>query len=226
MNMRKYVLKKGPNDSTGAQDMKGIENEGEIRTYILKKAKEFKSSWIEFARVLYPVWKDKLYRGWGYLTFEGYTAKEIKIRRTTAMKLLGSYSFMEKEEPQYLTKEYIEGDDSGVPQYEAVEALRKAKTKGILDEDEYAKLKTNVFESGYDAKEVKKELTSLIKQREEVSPDEARKRENIRQVQRLLTSLKTIKRDLELLKILPASITEETASLIQKIEQEMDKKDE
>jgi hypothetical protein len=51
-------------------------DEGSVRHAALKNAKDFKSSWIELGRVLYTVWKDKLYKDWGYQEFEAYVARK------------------------------------------------------------------------------------------------------------------------------------------------------
>ena len=57
-----------------------------FRQSVMWSAKEFKTSWIEVGRALYAVWKDKLYKGWGYNTIDAYAAKEIGIRKQTAMR--------------------------------------------------------------------------------------------------------------------------------------------
>ena len=114
------------------QKMKDMDA-GSLRYHILENAKNFKVSWVELGRALYTVWKEKLYKDWGYTTLDAYTGKEIGIRKQTAMKLLKSYYFLEKEEPQYLKQEYIQGAEASViPSYESVDLLRQAKTRGDL----------------------------------------------------------------------------------------------
>ncbi|MDP3804419.1 MAG: hypothetical protein Q8Q87_02570, partial [Candidatus Omnitrophota bacterium] len=121
--------------------------EDSIRYKILQSAKDFKTSWLELGRALYSVWRDKSYKEWGYLTFEAYTSKEIGIKKQTAMKLLKSYFFLEKEEPIYLQKNYAESSEpSKLPTYESVNLLRLAKNKKMLDKDDYAQLKENILE--------------------------------------------------------------------------------
>ncbi|MFH1381247.1 MAG: hypothetical protein ABIH57_03655, partial [Candidatus Omnitrophota bacterium] len=61
-----------------------------VRYLVLNSAKAFKKSWITLGQALYTVWKDKLYKNWGYNTFEAYTTKETGIRKQTALKLLRS----------------------------------------------------------------------------------------------------------------------------------------
>lgn len=206
----------------GIQDkMKGID-EGSMRYRILQNAKNFKRSWIDLGQSLYSVWKDKIYKEWGYMTFEAYTAKEIGIKQPTAMKLLKSYYFLEKEEPAYLQKERS-GDSAAatVPSYESVNLLRLAKDKKSIDAVDYDALKRDVFEAGKDAGEVRKSLTGIIKQREELEPEEARRKKRVATLSRFVGTLKALKRDLEATKMLPEAIIKEVSSLIAKIESEI-----
>jgi len=139
-----------------------------IRGQILANAKGFKTSWINLGQALYTVWKDKMYKEWGYDKFETYTAKEIGIRKQTAIKLLRSYSFLEKENPLYLKKDYNEGAQTAkVPTYESVDVLRLARNKKDLNSEDYSTIKRGVLEMGKDALSVKKDLTSFMKQQQE-----------------------------------------------------------
>lgn len=196
--------------------------EDSIRYKILKSAKDFKTSWVDLGQALYSVWRDKSYKEWGYLTFDAYTSKEIGIKKPTAMKLLKSYFFLEKEEPLYLQKNFTESSDpSKLPTYESVNLLRLAKNKNALDKDDYAGLKESILEMGKDAREVKKDLTTLMRQREELEPEEARRKRKVAVIKRLLSALKTLKTDLETSKMLPVSTIKEVANLIHKIELEL-----
>lgn len=197
-------------------------DEGSFRQHVLQTAKDFKTSWIELGRSLYAVWKDKLYKEWGYSTLEAYTAKEIGIKKTTALKLLRSYYFLEKEEPDYLRSEVIASTDSAqVPNYESVDLLRLAKNKKDLDSSDYARLKKDIFEKGKDASEVKKDLTALIRQRRELDPDEARKERGLSVLKRFLGTLKALKREIEVSKLASVSVIKEAQDLIARIESEI-----
>ena len=201
--------------------MNGVE-EDSLRYQILASAKSFKTSWIDLGQALYSVWKDKLFKEWGFLTFDAYTSKEIGIRKNTALKLLKTYYFLEKEEPGLLEKNYIETKDaSEVPSYESVDVLRLARNKRVLDEDDYRRFKKDVLEKGKDAREVKKDLTALIRQREELEPDEARRRKREATIKRLLSVLKSLKREIEVTKILPSDILKQTNMLISRMEAEI-----
>src|SRR3989338_6044779 len=175
---------------------------GSLRYQALESAKHFKTSWVELGRALYSVWKDKYYKEWGCVKFDSYAAREIGIRRQTAAKLLRSYYFLEKEEPDYLKEEFRESRDAAaVPSYEAIDVLRQAKNKEGLDKEDYANLKKEIFDSGKDAGEARRDLTSLIRQRREQDPGEAQEKRRLATVRRLLSTLKALKNEAELLKL-------------------------
>lgn len=205
------------------EKMEGL-GEDSVRYRILNSAKNFKTSWIELGQALYSAWKDRLYKEWGYSTFDIYTSKEIGIKKATAMKLLKSYYFLEKEEPHYLQKHYNEnGEPSSIPTYESVNVLRLANSKkNGLDRVDYERLKKDVLEAGRDASAVKKDLTMLMKQREELDPDEVRAKKRASSIKRLLTALRTLKIDIEASKLLPGTVIKDIASLINRIEAEIE----
>ncbi|MFA7676763.1 MAG: hypothetical protein WCY34_01180 [Candidatus Omnitrophota bacterium] len=192
-----------------------------VRGKVLQSAQEFKDSWKNLAQALQLVWKDKLYKNWGYDTFDQYTAREVKVRKHTAMKLINSYSFLEKEAPRYL----LESDSASskehqvVPSYEAVEALQKAKKN--LDESDYENIKKEIFEDGKDTSQVKKDLTALIlKRRKEIDPEKERIKESRIAINRFLGVLRAFRRDIDMLKLLPGHVSKDIDSLIVKIEKE------
>jgi len=204
------------------QQMQGMD-ESSLRYQILVSVKNFKTSWIDLGQALYSLWKDKMYKEWGYNTFEAYISREIGIKKQTAMKLLRSYYFLEKEEPLYLKKDYREtADAAAVPSLESIDVLRLAKNKKTLDEDDYAHLKKEIFEKGKDAREVRKDLTALIRQREELEPEEAREKRRLTTVKRFLSVLKSLKEELETAKLLPSSLIKEADSLLKKIQAEIE----
>ena len=193
-----------------------------LRHQVLKSVKWFKTSWIELGQGLYTVWKDKLYKDWGYNKFETYTAKEIGIRKQTALKLLRSYSFLEKKEPHYLTKEYSEkAGAASVPNYESVNILRLADNKKQLGPIDYENIKKNLLEEGKDARVVKKDLTALIKQREELLPEEAWQKKRLSLLRRSLSLLKSLRQEIKTAKMFSAQVLKDIDNLISKLKTEM-----
>ena len=203
---------------TVEQKMQNIDPHS-LRYRVLESVKHFKTSWIELGESMYSVWRDKLYREWGYSTFDTYSVKEAGIKKETAMKLLRSYYFLEKEEPSYLKKEYVQSIDAArLPTYESIDALRLAKGKKILDDEDYSDLKKNVFEKGKDSREIKKDLTALIRQRKELEPEEARAQRKLATIKRLLSTLRSLTQELQDSKLVPFSIIKEASHLIKELE--------
>ena len=215
-------------DSPKTKSLKNIEQKMQtldsdsLRYRILESAKNFKTSWIQLGQALYTVWKDKLFKEWGYVKFETYAAKEIGIRKTTAMKLLKSYYFLEKEEPDYLTPDFAQNQDAALlPGYEAINALRLAKDNKKIGPQDYRHLKNEIFEKGKDVREFRQDLMDLIREKQELVPEEAWKKKRLSTVKRLLGTLKSLKKEAQVLKLLPPGIIQETSGLIKKIESEI-----
>jgi len=193
-----------------------------LRYHILESAKNFKCSWIELGRCLYSVWKDKMYKEWGYGSFDLYASREIGIRKQTAIKLLKSYYFLEKEEPQYLKNEYAASTEPvNLPSYESVNLLRQAKNNKGLDEDDYTNLKKEIFEKGRDAQELKKNLGVIIRQRQEPDPQALAKQKRHSVLKRLLGQLRLLKQEAAVLKLLSVPLIKDLDNLIKNIDQEI-----
>ncbi len=204
--------------------MEGLDS-GSLRYHILESAKNFKCSWIELGRSLYSVYKDKMYKEWGYINFDVYLSREIGIRKQTGMKLLKSYYFLEKEEPQYLKTDYTDSaKPANIPSYESVDILRQAKNKKSLDEDDYCNLKKEIFEKGKDAFEVKKNLGVIIRQRQELEPEEIQEKRRLSTLKRLLGQLRLLKTEVSALKILSLPRVKELDNLIKNIDLEIEEK--
>jgi len=193
-----------------------------FRRHVLETAKGFKTSWVELGRALYSVYKDKMYKEWGYQTFEGYVVKEVGIRKQTSLKLLRSYYFLEKDEPGYLKEQYAGSENvAALPSYESIDVLRRAKGNKEVDKHDYVQLRKNIFEKGKDVSEVRKDLTALMRQRKEVEPEEAWAQKKEKSVKRLLTTLRSLKREVEDLKIVPAAVITDLAKLIERLDAQL-----
>lgn len=200
--------------------MDGIDSKS-LRYQVLQNVKDFKTSWIGLGQALYTVWKDKLYKEWGYNQFDTYTSKEIGVRKATAMKLLKSYYFLEKEEPKYLGKNPEDITPAKVPSYETVDALRLASKRKDIDRADYVRMKENVLESGKDTRDVRAALTQLIKKREELEPEEARAKRRMAVIKRLISLLKSVRQEIKITKLLPVEIIKDADRLINKLESEI-----
>lgn len=190
------------------------------RQHVLVCAKNFKTSWVELGRALYMAWKDRVYKKWGYGDFEQYTSKEIGIKKNTSMKLLRSYYFLEKEEPQVLSSYMDESKQGKLPGYETIDLLRQAKEKKTLDEKDYQNFREAVLE-GKDDGEVKKELTQMIRQRKELEPEEAWEQRRSAVVRRFLGTLRSLTEEIKSGKMASAQVIHDADALIKRLEEEM-----
>jgi hypothetical protein len=200
------------------EKMEEIDQES-LRYQTLQSARRFKTSWIELGQYLQTVWRDKHYKRWGYTTFESYCSKEIAIKHSTALKLLRSYYFLEREEPSFLKTRLGEAEKVvKLPSCDSVDILRLAKDKKGLHEEDYKTLRYRVLDKGEEAKEVRSELRSILESYPEAqSEDEKRKKQQVT-IKRLLGTLRNLKTEIEHSGVLSKKIAKEVGQLIAKIE--------
>lgn len=193
-----------------------------LRYQTLQSARRFKTSWIELGQYLQTVWRDKHYKSWGYTSFESYCSKEIAIKHSTALKLLRSYYFLEREEPSFLKARLSETEKVvKLPSCDSVDILRLAKDKKGLNEKDYKTLRYKVLDEGEDPKEVRSELKSILESYPgDPSEDEKRKKQQVT-IKRLLGTLKNLKTEIELSGILSQKLVREIDQLIAKIGSEL-----
>jgi len=172
---------------------------GSLRYQALSSARDFKASWIGLGQILYTVYKDKFYKEWGYVTFEAYCKAEVGIRQQTASKLLHSYYFLERNEPEFLRAVHDEKagvEPRGIPGMEAVNVLRLAAKNKELTQDDYRAFKKSVFEEGKEAGDVKKQVGLRLRSlREEGDPEKVRAQRRQQTLRRLLGTLKSLQKE-------------------------------
>lgn len=190
---------------------------GSFRYRALDTAKDFKGSWIRLGQCLFTVYKDKLYKDWGYLTFEAYCTKEIGIKQPTAMKLLKSYGFLEREEPAFLKADALdERRPKEIPGYEAVNALRLAKESERLTARQYDDLREEVFDAGKEEGEVKKKIRYVLKATAKPSEETPAEERRDAIFKRLLSQLESAKAALNALDV-PAKVQKQLDGLIESL---------
>ncbi|MFT3837648.1 MAG: hypothetical protein QM723_11695 [Myxococcaceae bacterium] len=116
---------------------------GSYRHTVLQAAKRFKSSWVEFGKLLTKVRNEALFEQWGYDSFDSYCFSELRIKKATADKLTKSYNFMEKHEPKALEREDIA---ETAPAWDVVSVLADAEERGSLSGSEYKSIRDSILE--------------------------------------------------------------------------------
>jgi len=122
--------------------MQGLDPKSD-RYRVLASARQFKSSWVELGAQLVDVHNRRLYTEWGYDSFDTYCLREIRIKKPTAQKLTLAYRYMEREEPELLTRE---SEIRPLPDFRSVEVLRQARDEKGFNAEEYDALRRVVME--------------------------------------------------------------------------------
>lgn len=195
----------------------------ELRQKTVEIARKHKASWIELGQHLFTIYKDKHYKSWGYLSFETYCLKELGVKQTTASKLLKSYSFLEREEPRLVSNQTMEEEKpSRVPNYESVNLLRLAKENEKIAAKDYAQLRHSVIENAKEPKEVRTEIKKIEEEKIDRHSEQFKKQHRHQVIKRLITSLKTSKRELEAERVLPAYLLKQMGDLLEKLETQIE----
>lgn len=144
---------------------------GTIRHSLLLAAKRFKSTWVELGKLLVKVRDEASYEEWGYPTFEAYCAKELHLRKQTALKLTRSFSFLRKHEPKQVLGEDLA---ERAPAYEVVEVLADAEDRGQLTGAEYRAIRDTIWDSARAPSQLKRELAGRFPRPAPDAADELR----------------------------------------------------
>ena len=197
-----------------------------LRQETQNASKTFKSSWIKLGQYLFNIHRDKLYKDWGYLSFETYCMKEIGIKQTTAAKLLKSYYFLEQEEPKVVTERFqAEESPKKMPDYESVNLLRLAKENKKVAAEDLSALRHSVIEQGKEPKEVRAQIKKMIEVSEEQSggetDEEARAAKRKNSIQKLILTLRNYERNFEEEDLLPDSLIKQIDALVKKLEDQI-----
>ena len=200
------------------EKMEEIDQES-LRYRTLQSARHFKTSWIELGQYLQTVWRYKHYKSWGYTNFESYCSREIAIKHSTALKLLRSYYFLEREEPTFLKTKLSDAEKVvKLPNCDSVDILRLAKDKKGLNEEDYKTLRYKVLDRGEEPKEVRSELRSILESYPEACSEDGKRKKQQVTIKRFLGTLKNLKTEMENSGILSKKLVKEIDQLIIKIE--------
>jgi hypothetical protein len=194
----------------------------ELRIQTVEIAKQHKSSWIQLGQHLFSIYKNKLYKEWGYQAFETYCQKELNIRDTTASKLIKSYSFLEKEEPRIVKPDFTQEETPRkIPDYEAVNALRLAKNNKNIPTNEFAELRNDVLNEGKEVKEVRAQVKKILEAHAPKDTPEMKDQKRSSILRRLVGFLNSAKTQLEEEDLVPDYLLKQIGALTQKLEDQL-----
>jgi hypothetical protein len=113
------------------------------RAELLRRARAFKTGWLELAESLVRAKKKRSFEAWGYTTFEDYAKKELKLRQETVDKLTGSFLFLKDRAPDVMERD---GVVQKIPSYDTVDFLRRAEERHEAPPEVMDELRKRVLE--------------------------------------------------------------------------------
>jgi hypothetical protein len=194
----------------------------ELREKVVEVARRHKASWMELGQYLYTIQRNKMYKYWGFIEFDGYCMKELGIKPLTALKMMRSYQFLEREEPKVIEARSGEDNLRKIPSFEAVNILRLARKNKFLTAKDLDHIREEVLEDGKEPKEVRAHVRKLLSDREEKDPAEVRKSRRNAAIKRLISVLANTKKELESAHLLPAHLLKQMSELEQKLEDQIE----
>jgi len=146
-----------------------LEAEGadELRVHVVRRAREFKRSWVMMAEALVEVRNRESYLEWGYDDFYPYCSLELQIKQATADKLTGSYVALKRHAPSVLKRD---GLNERIPTCDAVDYFAKALQKApdndapdrAIDQEVVDELRYAVFEEGAPVSDLRKRFNPVF----------------------------------------------------------------
>ncbi len=168
----------------------------ELRVQVVRRAREFKRSWVMMAEALVEVRNREAYVKWGYDDFYSYCSLELHIKRATADKLTGSYVALKRHAPAILKRD---GLTERIPTCDAVDYFAKALQRGdrddvieprAVDEDVVDELRHAVFEEGAPVTELRKRFNPVFHPKPEGA-------EQIEEIRRAMTTARRLEKLIE-----------------------------
>lgn len=139
-----------------------------VRVELLRRARNFKRSWVEMAEALLELRVTRGYEAWGYKDLYAYCAEELLIKKRTVDKLTGSYDTLQRHAPEVLSNDF---DQRRLPSFDAVDYFAKAVDRvsepgsGPLDdpaETVVEDLKQAVFEEQKPVTALRRQFNGVI----------------------------------------------------------------
>ena len=139
-----------------------------LRIELVRRARNFKRTWVEMAEALVEVRDTQAYLAWGYQDLYAYCHQELLLRQPTVDKLTGSFVALRRHAPAVLQRD---GVDQLIPTCDAVDYFAKAMRAGDdadadgpreLSDDVLGELKTAVFEDGASVAKLRRRFNPVL----------------------------------------------------------------
>jgi hypothetical protein len=148
------------------------------RASVISAARRFKASWFELGELLTSTRQRERWRAWGYASFEDYCKKELHLRRETADKLTGSFTFLRARAPDTVERalgrddggraaardgsgRFAQLDDDALPSYQAVDFWRRAD-EADAPRDTLREIERQVLDEGVSAARLQRQFREVV----------------------------------------------------------------
>ncbi len=129
------------------------------RAELVRRARRFKTSWIELAEALTATKRGGRWRAWGFETFEAYAKAELHLRQETVDKLTGSYSFLQRKAPGLLSRDPLQ---QPMPSYKAIDFLRRAEESPDAPREAVEEIRRRVLEEAEPAGRLTRQYNDVV----------------------------------------------------------------
>ncbi len=129
------------------------------RADLLRRARRFKTSWLELAEALTATRRGGRWQEWGYDSFEAYARAELHLKQETVDKLTGSYSFLQRRAPGVLRRDPL---SEPMPSYHAVDFLRRAEEQDGAPRDAVDEIRRRVLDEGAPVQQIARAYKDVV----------------------------------------------------------------
>ena len=184
------------------------------RAELVRRARRFKTSWVELAEALTAARKHASWRNWGYDSLEAYAKAELRLKPETVDKLTGSYSFLQKRAPAVLERDPLR---EPMPSYHAVDFLRRAEDSEGAPRDAVEEIRRKVIDEAAPIATVSRAYKDVV-----FPIDEGTKRE--RDLAGLKNVAKRLRELLEETRVVPRKLAGEVAASLDELLEAIEEK--
>jgi hypothetical protein len=129
------------------------------RSELLRRARQFKASWLELGEALTKAKRSGSWKRWGYDSFEAYAKAELRLRPETVDKLTGSFTFLQRRAPAVLARDALH---EPIPSYQAVDFLRRAEASEGAPREAVEEVRRRVLDEGAPAATVARQYRDVV----------------------------------------------------------------
>lgn len=156
-----YYVKPGNFEDVLLRENLTPANTIEIREGVQKSLANFKKAWLVFGTAVAVVNKSRIYRVWGFATFDDYCVQELKLHQSTVHEIINSTLFLSQENPDlyhtFISKTSTTTEQ--LPSYHSLYLLASKRTK--LGKERFADLLQKVINGEISSRDLQENVKNI-----------------------------------------------------------------